>query len=201
VSLAIAAGAVIILVAAACYWHFGRTTEPQPEGDKDQRADQRDKSQNPKEPPFDPKKETELVKGAAPPVEPDTFPDPASIPGLPSLETVSAKPVIDDPARVYLEYRNGTDRDLQLLVLDCSAYYARQRGTVFVRQPWLSWPFPSTKHYERYNGFRGGTGWYCFMVLEKGKKPVFIGARNLYMAEHNRLTVTSDGSKYFAHFE
>jgi TIR domain len=135
-----------------------------------------------------------------PPIDPDVFPDPTSISGLPSKAMVDEKPVIDDPARVYLEYRNATDRDLRLLVLDCSAYYAKQNDT-FTRQPWLAWPFERAAIHQRFNGFRGGTGWYCFMVLEDGRRPIYVGSRNLYKTERNRLTVTNAGSEFFATFE
>lgn len=134
------------------------------------------------------------------PLPPEVFPNPTSLPNMPTKQTVLQTKVSVLPRKVVLAYRNASDTDLRLLVLDCSLFYENTREN-FVREPWMVWRFSRSNTLRRFNGFHGGTGWYYFLVWsDKLSRPIHLGSWNLYRKPRNELIVRGKSPMFVPDF-
>jgi len=138
-----------------------------------------------------------VTKKQAPPLDADEFPDPN-----PELNKISEK--LSSPPRravqaedVELIYRNETSRDLNLIILDCSAYLSSGRTT-----GWKHFPLSPSANFQIYKRFVEGSGWYLFYSLERstGKKS-FLGAKDLFQKAKNKLVIKESPGGLVAVFE
>jgi hypothetical protein len=131
-----------------------------------------------------------VIRSVIPPHGPGEFPGPSLFPDFPSRDLVEHKPAFD-PKRCDLEYRNLTQQQLSLLLMDCSRYYRLTDEGQDGSQAWLDFPFSPSESYAGYDHFDDTSGWYCFAVKdENGKIRALKPARkNVCQSIVTKLTV------------
>lgn len=125
--------------------------------------------------------------GELDPLRPDELPDPRALfgPDMPTWAKVQAERPALAPRQIVLEYRNATSYSFQLLVLDCSRYYASRTPGA----GWKAFPLPPGTG-STYSRFGPGSGLFCFLLRDRNGKYVPLGCLNLYNQRKHRLIVT-----------
>jgi CHAT domain len=130
---------------------------------------------------------------------PNRMPDISIIDDLPAPQTIESKFGQFKPQDVTLHYQNRTGRDLQLFVLDCSAYYTGEPQSGY----WRAWPFPATDDPDFFDYFNNwtltSTGWHSFVLRDLGRKDrdISLGSFQLFEQRQWNLSVTESANNRF----
>ena len=129
------------------------------------------------------------------PMGPGEFPDPkSSYPRFPEKAVVEATPGMPSGGVHRLHYKNDSDADFRLLVVDCALYYENAQAKLPENFHWVAWSF-CRKQLDVFEQFRPGSNWYCLFALrESSRVPIPLGAWNLAQDDEYWLTVSGAGS-------
>jgi hypothetical protein len=121
--------------------------------------------------------------GNMPPRDPSGFPTIEGIRNPATEEMAMAEPRVK-PTDVTFRYKNATDVDLRLLILNWSQYYDKKEKGVFKRKIWDDWDFPANDEYQSYDKFQRGSGWVSFFVVsDENSRPVSLGLYNIFTSK------------------
>lgn len=114
---------------------------------------------------------------------------------FPTAEDVfSHAPKIGDSRLVSLAFNNLTPKRVEILLLDCQTYLLTQQAGNPSSVPWIHVRAPVTGSEERFNEFPPTTGWFSIVVRDHKGDDHFVGTKNLFDKQVNRLAIegTSD---------
>lgn len=137
-----------------------------------------------------------MVRGSYSPTPPQRFPSIESIPAFPSKDDVLRHRPVVNPTEVTLSYRNRSGEDLEILLLDCWAYYMNIDDTKVRRAVWTSAPAQVTSEFQEFSEFESGTGVFCIFVKDRRGASRFIGRYNLFDSENPRLTILGKAPEF-----
>jgi hypothetical protein len=141
-----------------------------------------------------------MVENASPaPLLPEQFPSEDAIADRPSKEQLTVPPRFK-PTEVTFRYKNLTDRNLRLLLFNCSRHIQPPKGNLVPRSPWMDWEFLARDEFQTFDRFEGSSGWFCFFVytwtdLLDGRNNFPLGCKNIFERRITMLTVTETGDE------
>jgi hypothetical protein len=136
------------------------------------------------------------------PIPPTALPPLTVFAGLPKKDVVlNDAPTPVTPSSAVLDYKNVSDVNLRLLIFDCWRYYKSSESDPARTSAWMDFPFDARNEFQHYSGFRGGSGWYAFLVQDSKGNRTVLGIRNLFHKSPTRLTVEGPPDRLTARFE